>query len=189
VSSIRLFVLGALADSGEMHGHQLRQLAELEHIDQWTDISTGGLYGAIKRLAAEALIEEVRTEQVGGYPARQVWAITEAGRTALAALRINGLREIVVRPDPFDLALARLDRDDLDAVPPLLHERVATLRTTLEHERAHLSTIDQYLSPLEHVVMTHRIARLRAEIEWHDELVLQLPALLADERSRKDAPA
>ena len=48
MSSIRLYVLGALAEGGEMHGHQLRQLAELEHIDQWTDVSVGALYGAIK---------------------------------------------------------------------------------------------------------------------------------------------
>lgn len=29
-----------------MHGHQLRLLAEEEHIDLWTDITVGGLYGA-----------------------------------------------------------------------------------------------------------------------------------------------
>ena len=61
MSSIRLFILGALADEGEMHGHQLRQLAEMEHIDMWTDITVGALYGAIKRLAAEDLIEEEET--------------------------------------------------------------------------------------------------------------------------------
>ena len=62
-----------------MHGHQLRQLAELEHLDMWTDISVGALYGAIKRLAAEDLIEEARVEREGAYPERQVWRITEAG--------------------------------------------------------------------------------------------------------------
>ena len=73
VSSIRLFILGALDIEGEMHGHQLRQLAEKEHIDMWTDITVGGLYGAIKRLAAEGLIEEARVEREGAYPERQVW--------------------------------------------------------------------------------------------------------------------
>ena len=41
-----------------MHGHQLRLLAEEEHVALWTDITVGSLYGAIKRLAAEELIEE-----------------------------------------------------------------------------------------------------------------------------------
>jgi DNA-binding PadR family transcriptional regulator len=84
VSSIRLFVLDSLQREGEMHGHQLRQLAELEHLDMWTDISVGALYGAIKRLAAEDLIEEARVEREGAYPERQVWRITEAGDKALA---------------------------------------------------------------------------------------------------------
>ena len=68
MSSNRLFILGAHADSGEQHGHQLRQLAELEHVDRWTEFTPGGLYGAIKRLAADGLIEELRTEQQGSYP-------------------------------------------------------------------------------------------------------------------------
>jgi DNA-binding PadR family transcriptional regulator len=46
-----------------MHGHQLRLLAEEEHVALWTDITVGSLYGAIKRLAAEELIEEVRVER------------------------------------------------------------------------------------------------------------------------------
>jgi DNA-binding PadR family transcriptional regulator len=188
VSSIRLFILGALADAGDMHGHQLRQLAEKEHVDQWTDITPGGLYGAIKRLAAEGLIEEVRTEQIGSYPERQVWGITDAGRTSLDAIRIAGLRQIVVRPDPFDLALARLDRHNLDQVPELLRLRVEELRLMLEREEVHTRRITQYLTPLEVFVRDHRVVRLRADIAWHEDLIQHLPALLADELSRKDDP-
>jgi DNA-binding PadR family transcriptional regulator len=188
VSSIRLFILGALADAGDMHGHQLRQLAEKEHIDQWTDITPGGLYGAIKRLAAEGLIEEVRTEQVGSYPERQVWGITDAGRTSLDSLRVAGLREIVVRPDPFDLALARLDRHNLDVVPGIIQLRLDELRLMLEHEEAHTHRISQYLTPIELFVMRHRAERLRADIAWHENLLEHLPELLADELSRKDDP-
>ena len=114
MSSIRLFILGALDIEGEMHGHQLRQLAEKEHIDMWTDISVGALYGAIKRLAAEGLIEETRVEREGAYPERQVWRITEAGHEALHALRLDGLQDVVIKPDPFDLAIARLDLDEAD---------------------------------------------------------------------------
>ncbi len=76
MSSIRLFILGSLEQHGPMHGHQLRLLDEEEHIDSFTDISVGSLYGAIKRLSAEGLIEELRTEREGGYPPRQVWDIT-----------------------------------------------------------------------------------------------------------------
>jgi len=188
MSSVRLFILSALADAGDMHGHQLRQLAEKEHVDNWTDISVGSLYGAIKRLAAEGLIRELRVEQLGNYPARQVWGITPDGRIALARLREEGLRKVVFRHDPFDLALARLDRDQLDEVPALLELRLAELRSMLDDAQRHERRAAPYLTPLEAVVIGHRSARLEAEIAWHEQLLSALPALLADEESRRDQP-
>ncbi|MDY7557672.1 PadR family transcriptional regulator [Cryobacterium sp. 10C3] len=117
MSSIRLFILGSLAERGPMHGHQLRLLAEEEHVHMWTDISVGAVYGAIKRLATEGLISVARVEREGHYPERQVYEISDAGRRDLAALRLDGLRTIVLKPDPFDLAMTRLDPDRLDELP------------------------------------------------------------------------
>lgn len=187
MSSIRLFILGALATEGEMHGHQLRQLAEKEHIDEWTDISVGGLYGAIKRLHAEHLITEVRVEREGAYPERQVWGITPAGRESLAALRHSGLAEVVLRPDPFDLAMSRFDLDRADLLPATLEARIARLRELLAEAEARDAAIKQYLTVGEQYVMTHRSAHLRADIEWHEELARRLPEIIADELSRKDS--
>jgi DNA-binding PadR family transcriptional regulator len=184
MSSIRLFILGALADEGEMHGHQLRQLAEKEHIDMWTDITVGALYGAIKRLAAEELIQEARVEREGSYPERQVWRITEAGSIALASLRRAGLREIVIKPDPFDLAISRLDKTTLDEIPLAVEARLSALRTMIVQEEAHVAAITKYLTQVELLVMRHRAERIRAEISWHEELLRQLPDILEDERSR-----
>jgi hypothetical protein len=59
VSSIRLFILGALADSGEQHGHQLRQLAELEHVATITQYLTP-LEEFVMSHRAERLRAEVR---------------------------------------------------------------------------------------------------------------------------------
>jgi len=188
VSSIRLYILGALADEGDMHGHQLRQLAEKEHIDEWTDISVGALYGALKRLRAEGLIDEVRTEREGGYPERQVWTITTAGRIALGKLRYDGLTEIVSRADPFDLAVSRLDLTKLDEVPSMIQNRLSRLRLLLAQDELKLDSIARYLTPLELMVMSHRTDRLRADITWHEKLLSSLPDLLAEERTRKAAP-
>jgi len=186
VSSIRLYILGALAHEGEMHGHQLRQLAEKEHIDEWTDVTVGALYGALKRLSAEGLIEAVRTEREGAYPERQVWRITHEGDVALANLKLEGLREIVLRADPFDLAISRPDLERATEIPGLIDLRIARLRAMLAESEAHTAMIARYLSPLEQVVMAHKPARLRAEIAWHEQLASQLPALLDHEKSRKD---
>jgi DNA-binding PadR family transcriptional regulator len=187
VSSIRLFVLAALEEHGPAHGHQIRLLAEEEHIHLWTDISVGSLYGVLKRLAAEDLINEVRSEREGAYPERVVYEITDAGRSALGVIRLNALREIVIKPDPFDLAMARLDRDRLDYVPTTVQARIATLTAMLSDEQARQLTIEQYLTVAEKFVMSHRSARIRAEIAWQQELLAHLPEIIADESARKDS--
>jgi DNA-binding PadR family transcriptional regulator len=186
VSSIRLYILSALDIEGEMHGHQLRQLAEKEHIDMWADISVGGLYGAIKRLAAEGLIEESRVEREGSYPERQVWRITDLGHESLHTLRHQGLSEVIMRPDPFDLAIARFDTDDADELPALIGARIWRLKSMLAEREAHTEFISRYLSLGELHVMKHQADRLRAEIAWHEELLQKLPDIITDERSRKD---
>lgn len=168
-----------------MHGHQLRQLAEKEHVDEWTDISVGALYGALKRLHSEGLIDEARTEREGAYPERQVWTITESGRIALGKLRYDGLTQVVARADPFDLAVSRLDLTKLDEVPRLLQNRLSQLRLHLAQDELKLDSISRYLSPLELMVMSHKTARLQADISWHEKLLSRLPELLAEERTRK----
>lgn len=186
MSSIRIFILGALADRGPMHGHQLRLLADEEHVSEWADITVGGLYGAIKRLAAESLIEEVRVEQSGNYPQRQVWGITEDGRRVLASLQLSGLREVIFKPDPFDLTLTRLDPDHLDDLPAVVEARIATFQAMLAEHEAHLATVARYLTVAEQVAMTHRSERLKAEVSWHRQLAERGSDIIADERARKD---
>jgi DNA-binding PadR family transcriptional regulator len=186
VSSIRLFILDALATNGPMHGHQLRLLAEKEHVQEWTDITVGALYGAMKRLAAEDLIEELRAEREGAYPERQVFAITDSGRISLGVIRQDALREIVIKPDPFDLAMSRLDPTKLDTLDGLLGARLGRLRAQLDNYIAHTASIEQYLSVGESIVMQHMTERLRAEIRWHEQLHKHLPEIIADESARKD---
>ncbi|HEX4058813.1 MAG TPA: PadR family transcriptional regulator [Galbitalea sp.] len=186
MSSIRLYILDALVEEGPMHGHQLRLLAEKEHIQEWTDISVGALYGALKRMASEGLIEEVRAEREGAYPERQVYAITDAGRISLGVEKLGALREIVLRADPFDLGMARLDRNKLDSLDEVLAARIAHLNALLAETVAHNSSIGQYLTFTEKFVIEHKTARLRAEIEWHESLYKQLPKIIADESARRD---
>lgn len=185
MSSIRLFVLGSLADRGAMHGHALRLLAEEEHIDLWADVAASAIYGVIKRLDHEGLIEEIRTEREGNYPERSVYEITATGLKLLGTLRREGLEDIVMRPDPVDLALARLDPERLDDLAGVVSDRLERFRRRLSEGEERLDRISHHLSAMEHQVMKHAHARFRAEISWHEELLAGLPALISDEKSRK----
>ena len=162
-----------------MHGHALRLLAEEEHIDEWADFAVGAIYGAIKRLAAEGLIEPLRVEREGNYPERQVYEVTPAGQESLVRIRRHALETIVMRPDPVDLALARLGDEDAVAI---VEERLAGLRAMLAHEESHVHVIAHFLTPMELQVMRHEAHRIRGEIAWHLELLEALPEIINHSR-------
>jgi DNA-binding PadR family transcriptional regulator len=185
VSSIRVFLLGSLAERGPMHGHQLRLLAEKEHIHMWTDFHGGAIYGALKRLLAEGLIEPVRTEREGSRPERQIVGITAEGRRTLDALRLETLTAFDLRPDPFDLAMARLGPEVLDDLPEILGARRSAIQAELDRQTDRLDRITQYLTLAERHVMGHHGYRLQAELDWLDSVLADLPAIVTDESTRK----
>ena len=180
VSSIRLFILGTLSASGPLHGHQIRQQAQADRTEIWTDIRVGSVYGALKRLANEGLVREVRTERVGNRPERTIYEITIEGRRALSAVRYEALRDLVHRHDPFDLALAQsrdIAEEDLDQI---VANRLAGLRVEAASMRHHAETADPYVNEAERMVLRHLIERLDAEVRWHEELAARVPKIAAD---------
>jgi DNA-binding PadR family transcriptional regulator len=188
VSSIRLFILGTLAASGPLHGHQIRQQAQGDRTEIWTDIRVGSVYGALKRLASEGLVREVRTERVGNRPERTIYEITSEGRRALSAVRDTALRDLAHHHDPFDLALAQsrdLAEEDLGQI---VANRLAALRAQAATMRHHAESADPYLNEAERMVCAHLIERQDAEVRWHEELAARVPKIAADFRDGVGAP-
>src|SRR5712692_8684697 len=170
VSSIRLFILGTLASSGPLHGHQIRLQAQSDRTGIWTDIKVGSVYGALKRLAAENLVREVRTERVGNRPERTIYEITPEGRRALAAVRDAALSELDRHDDPFDLALAQscdIAEEDLEQI---VAYRLTALQARLAWFRHQAEIADPYVNEAERMVARHLIERAGAEVRWHKEL-------------------
>jgi DNA-binding PadR family transcriptional regulator len=189
VSSIRLFILGTLSASGPLHGHQIRQQAQSDRTELWTDIRVGSVYGALKRLASEGLVREVRTERVGNRPERTIYEITADGRRALAAVRHAALRELDRHFDPFDLALAQsrdLAEEDLEQI---IGYRLAGLQVQLASMRHQAEMDDPYLNEAERMVLRHLIERADAEVRWHTELAARLPKIAADFRAGIGGPS
>lgn len=182
MSSIRLFLLDAFERHGEMHGYELTLLAERERIEQWTDVSISAIYGALKRITTDGLVQAVRVERDGSRPARQVLAITDEGRSALAALRRQGLERVHVRPDPVDLALSRSDPDRLDTLPATLEDRLAHLRRLLTERERFCEQAEPHLSLAERHALRHRAHLLHAEIAWHEEVLAAADDIVRDER-------
>ncbi|MFE4756089.1 PadR family transcriptional regulator [Streptomyces mirabilis] len=187
MSSIRLFILDTFARNGEMHGHRVRLQAEQEHLHLWTDVSVGSLYQAIKRLLSEGLLAEIRVEREGNLPERQVYGITDEGRRRLRELQSQGLAHIWMKPDPFDLALTRLDPEKLDDLHAVITSRLDELSSMLSTTEAlNTHAIDSgYLTVSESLAVSHGAHRLRAEVAWLQEVLNAVPEIVADERTRQ----
>lgn len=188
VSSIRLFILGTLAATGPLHGHQIRQQALSDRTELFSDVKVGSVYGALKRLASEGLIREVRTERVGNRPERTIYEITREGHRSLAAIRDGALRDLDRHHDPFDLALAQardLAEEDLEQI---VGDRLAGLKVQLTSMRHQAETADPYLNEAERMVCRHLIERAEAEVRWHTELAARLPKVIADFRAGVGGP-
>jgi DNA-binding PadR family transcriptional regulator len=182
MSSIRLFILSSFADLGPMHGHRLRLEAELEHVHLWTDISVGAVYGAMNRLASEGLLRKVKSERKGKRPTRQLYEITEEGRTALAALRREGLSEVWFKYDPFDLALTRTDPELVDTLPSVLNERLEKVRVLLAETKRINEEAHDYITLAEEWAVRHSEYRLEAEVAYLVDLVNAANDIVADKR-------
>jgi DNA-binding PadR family transcriptional regulator len=159
-----------------MHGHQIRRSAQVDRIDLWADVKPGSLYGALRRMADEGVIEALRTERVGNLPERTVYAITDDGRRELFALRQAILRETRLRPDPVDLALAYSDDLAEEELRAVVQDRRNALGAELASWKQLYEQAEPYLTGLEPASFDHVIMRLEAEVAWHDKLLERLGA-------------
>jgi DNA-binding PadR family transcriptional regulator len=163
----RLFVLGALARHGAMYGHQIRRDARMDRAELWSDVRPGSLYGALHRLAAEGLIEAVRTEQSGNLPARTVYAITAEGHRELRALRAEALQGTGLRPDPVDLALVMSDELDAGVLRGYIEDRIRALTAQAAQFAHHGERTWPDQTVADDLVLEHARLRIEAELAWH----------------------
>ena len=180
----RLFVLGALARRGPMYGHQLRRNARMDRADMWSDVRPGSLYGALHRLAAEGLIEPVRTEQSGNLPARTVYAITGEGHRELRALRAEALSQVGLRPDPVDLALVMSADLDESTLRGYVEDRVRLLAAEAAQVDHHADRSWPDQTVADDLVVEHARLRIAAELAWHRMLLDGIGKLTAESQHR-----
>lgn len=160
-----------------MYGHQIRRDARMDRADLWSDVRPGSLYGALHRLAAEGLIETLRTEQSGNLPARTVYAITAEGQRELRALRAEALQETGLHPDPVDLALVMSDDLDASVLRGYVEDRIRALTSQAAQFAHHGERTWPDQTVADDLVLEHARLRIEAELAWH-QMVLSRAAQL-----------
>ena len=159
-------VLGALVE-GALHGYELRKhLASV--LGPFRALSFGSLYPCLRRLQAQGLITEERTEAL--RRSRIVYSVTDAGRLAFS--------EWANRPGPdawddtaFETHFAFFSSTDtkarlrvLEGRRTRLEERLAATREAMSRRR---DRADAYVRRLQE----HALDTLERELAWLTETI------------------
>lgn len=171
----RLVCLGLLAELGARHGHQLRRDVETFKADQWAGVGAGSLNRELRQMAADGLIEAIRTERAGRWPERTIYQITGEGLRELAVLRERAVGSIQQTPDAMAAALIFAGSQD----PPALTRLLAQHRQAVEAELQRLAAerergmregyLRPAVSPLQAAAFRRSELRMEAELAWHRE--------------------
>jgi PadR family transcriptional regulator, regulatory protein AphA len=135
--NVRTLCLSILYE-GDASGYDIRRMCTEEKFAYFVEASFGSIYPALAKLESEGLVTS-RTEQQDGKPARKVYSITDAGRSAFADEIGGPLGEDVFRSS--FLLFARfvhiLPRD-------LVEQRCNEMLARAAAKREHLETaVDQ----------------------------------------------
>lgn len=127
--NVRTICLAILYD-GEATGYEIRKLVVEGEFSYFIDASYGSIYPALARLETEKLVTS-RVEVQEGKPAKKIYAITPAGRSAFIQSLFEKLGEDEFRSE-FLLFLRFSTELPQSLVEQRLSERLVELEATLK---------------------------------------------------------
>ena len=94
-SSTRLLILGCVRIFQPVHGYFIRRELLSWRVDDWASVHPGSIYHALRALADQGLLDEVRTDADGARPPRTSYRLTSEGEAMYGVL----LRDSLSDPD------------------------------------------------------------------------------------------
>jgi DNA-binding PadR family transcriptional regulator len=165
LTDAELLLLGLVAEMPR-HGYELDQVIEQRGMREWTQIGFSSIYFVLGRLQKLGLVAANKPAgATAGSKARKVYAVTPAGRRALAGQTMAALRE--VRPAHSSVLLGMINWPALQREPALA--ALEARRRAIEAELARLAAIQVEQQPLPDYVealFEYSLGQLRAEAEW-----------------------
>nr|WP_237421737.1 PadR family transcriptional regulator [Gordonia sp. SID5947] len=171
---VAVLVLGLVAER-PMHPYEMFQTTVERREDRLAKFRPGTMYHTVDRLASQGLIAVHDVQRAGNRPERTVYSITELGRRTL----FESLEEIVARqpveyPELY-LALAEAHGLPRARVVELLSTRLEAMRAELAELDSGAAAVRERGTPeMFFLDIGCRIATLRAQIDWVDDLVDRL---------------
>ncbi|TQL67782.1 PadR family transcriptional regulator [Nocardioides albertanoniae] len=172
MSATKLLVLGVVHLSGGAHGYQVRSELQSWGAEIWAKIKPGSIYHALKKAAADGLLNE-HAEPGNSGPDRVLYRVTDRGRDEIVELVRDGLRR-THDPTMLDAAVAMLPM--LTRADAIAHvdERVARLEAELVGQAQGWENPNSDIP--EHVREQADLwaGRARTELEWAKSLSKRL---------------
>lgn len=177
MSATRLLVLGVVRIYGQAHGYQVRQELHSWSAEKWANVQPGSIYHALKKMAAEGLLEHLPEEPGGRGPDRVAYRLTGAGEAQFDQLLQTMLAEVRDDYGRGDLAAA------VAFLPALTRERAISLLefrlTQLRGQQANLYGVLQHgtgWGQPEHVNALYRmwVGQVDAALVWTSDLIGRL---------------
>lgn len=165
LTDAELLLLGLVAEMPR-HGYQLGQVIEQRGMREWTRIGFSSIYFVLGKLQKLGLVSaKTTTGTKSGPKARKVFAITRAGRRALATQTAAALR--AVQPVHSSVLPGMINWPALKREEAL--EALEARSVAIEGELSRLAAIHVDQQPLPDYVdalFEYSLGQLRAESQW-----------------------
>jgi DNA-binding PadR family transcriptional regulator len=188
VSATRLLVLGVVRMSGRAHGYQVRRELLTWSADKWANVQPGSIYHALKKMAAENLLEQVDVEPGQPGPDRTAYRITPEGEAQFRLLLEQSLADPAVAGPELSAAITLMTTLPRKRVISLLRHQLVKREDEQRSARMMAEKEDDSGQPA-HVRELFRLwhAHTEASLDWLRRLVARLEAgeyVMADDEGR-----
>lgn len=101
----KFLVLGTLDAIKEGSGYDIKSELNKKQVENWTDIKSGSIYFAIKKLEEEGMIKEIRKERDKNFPIKNIYSVTNKGEKLFDQLQEEAFLGLFPQFYGFKLAL------------------------------------------------------------------------------------
>ena len=167
-AKVPFYILGFLQRLGPLHGYQLKSHIE-EQAGDFSKIKLPNLYYHLNSMKNKGWIES-RSDRDGSRPEREVYSLTDEGRSQFGVLLLKCLEE----PISWDFALdgvvffsSHLPSSSLlEGLKKRRGEASEALNRLQEHKEQILQTVPQPHQGTALLLLSHHEAHYQSEIEW-----------------------
>jgi DNA-binding PadR family transcriptional regulator len=174
-----MMILGLVNWLQPVHGYDVRRELLSWEPEEWANIQPGSIYHALRKMAEEGLLQEVKTEQVGSRPARTTYRMTPKGSMEFEELLRKYWWNVKPSIDPFAAAFAFLPALPRQEAIAALRNRARTLEANIARHKVFLEQGGEWAEhkpPHVNWQLEMVVVQLEAQVAWCHRIAERIEA-------------